>query len=101
MPTYTATDYEPVPPGLYTAKLEVIEEAESLHGVLKNSSRLPNWLEDALQQAEISAKDGRLPAAVLPQDRKPYLQSLAILGLEDFAHPLVQQPIAQKGRYVR
>src|ERR687890_213663 len=32
MPTYTATDYEPVPPGLYTAKLENIEEATSAHG---------------------------------------------------------------------
>ena len=33
MPTYTATDYEPVPPGLYTAKLEVIEKAKSLYGI--------------------------------------------------------------------
>jgi hypothetical protein len=32
VPTYTATDYEPVPPGLYTAKLEKIEEATSAHG---------------------------------------------------------------------
>jgi hypothetical protein len=32
MPTYTATDYEPVPPGLYTARLEKIEEATSQHG---------------------------------------------------------------------
>ena len=33
MPTYTATNYEPVPPGLYTARLEKIEEATSQHGV--------------------------------------------------------------------
>ena len=32
MPTYTATDYEPVPPGLYTARLDKIEEATSQHG---------------------------------------------------------------------
>jgi hypothetical protein len=32
MPTYTATDYEPVAPGLYTARLENIEEATSQHG---------------------------------------------------------------------
>ncbi len=32
MPTYTATEYEPVAPGLYTAKLERIEEATSQHG---------------------------------------------------------------------
>jgi hypothetical protein len=33
MPTYTATDFEPVPPGLCTAKLEKIEEATSQHGI--------------------------------------------------------------------
>jgi hypothetical protein len=32
MPIYTATDYEPVPPGLYTAALEKIEAAQSQHG---------------------------------------------------------------------
>ncbi len=32
-PTYVANDYEPVPPGLYTARLEEIEEAQSQHGV--------------------------------------------------------------------
>jgi len=33
MPIYTPTDYEPVSPGLYTGRLEKIEEAESQHGV--------------------------------------------------------------------
>ena len=32
-PTFTATDYEPVPPGLYTARLEEITEAHSAHGI--------------------------------------------------------------------
>ena len=32
MPTYTATDHEAVSPGLYTARLENIEEATSQHG---------------------------------------------------------------------
>src|SRR5215212_9468276 len=32
MPTYTATDFEPVSPGLYTARLEGIKEATSQHG---------------------------------------------------------------------
>jgi hypothetical protein len=32
LPRYKATDYEPVPPGLYTATLEQIEEATSQHG---------------------------------------------------------------------
>jgi hypothetical protein len=33
VPTYIATDYEPVPPGLYTATLEEIKEAQSQHGI--------------------------------------------------------------------
>src|SRR5215208_6897603 len=33
MPTYTATDYEAVSPGLYTARLEKIEESTSQHGI--------------------------------------------------------------------
>jgi hypothetical protein len=33
MPIYTPTDYEPVPPGLYTARLEKIEEATSPPGI--------------------------------------------------------------------
>jgi len=32
MPTYIVTDYEPIAPGLYTARLEKIEEATSQHG---------------------------------------------------------------------
>ena len=32
MPKFTATDYEPVPPGLYTARLAEINEAQSQHG---------------------------------------------------------------------
>jgi hypothetical protein len=32
MPTYTGTGYEAVAPGLYTARLEKIEEATSQHG---------------------------------------------------------------------
>ena len=32
MPKFTATDFEPVAPGLYTARLEKIEEATSQHG---------------------------------------------------------------------
>ena len=32
MPKYRATDYEPIPPGPYTATLEQIEEATSQHG---------------------------------------------------------------------
>jgi len=33
MPTYTATDYEPVTPGLYIARLEEIKEGQNQHAV--------------------------------------------------------------------
>jgi hypothetical protein len=33
MPTFKATDYEPVSPNLYTARLEEIKEAQSQHGI--------------------------------------------------------------------
>jgi hypothetical protein len=33
MPVYTAVDYDPVPPGLYTGRLEEIKPANSQHGV--------------------------------------------------------------------
>ncbi len=46
---------------------------------------MPDWLEDALQQAEASAKDGQLPAAVLHQDRRPYPESLVVVRPEAFA----------------
>ena len=49
MPAYTATDYEPVAPGLYTARLEQIEEATSQHGTYYR------WcfvIQDAGEQAE-------------------------------------------------
>ena len=49
MPTYTATDYEPVPPGLYTARLEQIEEATSQHGTYYRWCFL---IEDAGEQKE-------------------------------------------------
>jgi hypothetical protein len=33
VPIYKATDYDPVPPGLYTARLEDTEEATGEHGI--------------------------------------------------------------------
>ena len=51
----------------------------------KSRKKLPIWIEDAMKQAEASAKDGRLPMVVLHQDRAPYAQSLVVLRLEDFA----------------
>ena len=46
---------------------------------------MPDWLEDALQQAGAYAKDGQLPAAVLHQDRRPHQESLVVVRPEAFA----------------
>ena len=55
---------------------------------VKSRKTIPAWLEDAMRQAEASAKDGRLPVVVLHQDRAPYAESLVVLRLEDFANHL-------------
>ncbi len=54
----------------------------------KSRKKLPIWIEDAMRQAEVSAKDGQLPVVVLHQDRAPYAGSLVVLRLEDFASHL-------------
>jgi hypothetical protein len=54
----------------------------------KSRKKLPTWIEDAMNQAEASAKDGRLPVAVLHQDRTPYAESLVVLRLNDFTEYL-------------
>lgn len=55
---------------------------------VKSRKTIPAWLEDAICQAEASAKDGRLPVVVLHQDRAPYAESLVVVRLEDFANYL-------------
>ena len=52
---------------------------------VKSRKTIPAWLEDAMRQAEASAKDGRLPVVVLHEDRTPYAESLVLLRLSDFA----------------
>ena len=52
---------------------------------VKSRKTIPAWLEDAMRQAEASAKDGRLPVVVLHQDHRPHTESLVLLRLEDFA----------------
>jgi hypothetical protein len=51
----------------------------------KSRRKLPAWMEDAMNQPEASANEGRLPVVVLHQDRAPYAESLVMLRLEDFA----------------
>ncbi len=52
---------------------------------VKSRKSLPAWLLDALEQAQVASENGRLPVAVLHQDRKPYRDALVVVRLEDFA----------------
>ena len=52
---------------------------------VKSRKQLPNWLEDAIRQAEASAKDGQLPVAVLYQDGRKYRDSFVVCRLGAFA----------------
>jgi hypothetical protein len=54
----------------------------------KSRKKLPAWIEDAMRQAEASARGGRLPVVVLHEDRAPYAESLVVVKLEDFASHL-------------
>jgi hypothetical protein len=58
---------------------------------VKSRKTIPAWLLDALDQAQAASKNGRLPVAVLHQDRQQYADSLCVLRLEDLAR-LVRRP---------
>jgi hypothetical protein len=60
---------------------------------VKSRKELPNWLEDALRQAEACAKDGQLPVAVLHQDGRKYRDSLMVCRLGDFAGYLKERSV--------
>ncbi len=60
-------------------------EHKCLSVEVKSRKTIPAWLEDAMRQAEASAKDGRLPVVVLHQDHRGYTESLVLLRLSDFA----------------
>ena len=51
---------------------------------VKSRKRLPSWLEEALEQAEASAKDGQLLVAILHQDTRRYADCLIVLRLKGF-----------------
>jgi hypothetical protein len=52
---------------------------------VKSRSKIPGWIEDALEQAESSSRDGRTPAAVLHPDGGRYADALVVCRLSDFA----------------
>lgn len=51
---------------------------------VKHRKSLPDWLKDALEQAEASKKEGQLPVAVLHETYKKYEDSLVVFRLRDF-----------------
>ncbi len=52
---------------------------------VKSRKKIPAWLENALLQAQASAKNGRLPVVILHQDGQRYTGSLVVLRLEEFS----------------
>ncbi len=60
---------------------------------VKSRKTLPAWLLDALEQAQAASEDGRLPVAILHQDRKPYRDALVVVRLEDFANHLKEATV--------
>jgi hypothetical protein len=55
---------------------------------VKSRKSIPAWLEDALLQAEASAKDEQLPVAILHQDGCRYADCLVIVRLKEFSNYL-------------
>jgi len=55
---------------------------------MKSRKKLPAWLEDAVRQAEASARDGHLPVAVLHQDGRKYRDRFIVCRLGPFAEYL-------------
>lgn len=62
----------------------------SLSLEIKHRQSVPRWIESALQQAEASSTDGKLPVAVLHADGKPYADSLCLIRLQDLAYYLTE-----------
>ncbi|CAN5612122.1 hypothetical protein BH24ACT22_BH24ACT22_13530 [soil metagenome] len=48
---------------------------------VKSRSKIPGWIEDALEQAESSSRDGHTPAAVLHPDGGRYADALVVCQL--------------------
>ena len=57
---------------------------ERLSIEVNNRKKLPAWIEYAVEQAEVSTKDGQLTIAMLHQDGHRYTNFLIALRLKDF-----------------
>ncbi len=68
---------------------DVLHDSFSIE--VKSRKKLPAWIEEAMKQAEASAKDGQMPVAVLHQDGRRYRDSLVICRLGDFAEHMKER----------
>ena len=59
----------------------------------KSRKKLPAWIEDAMKQAEASAKNGQMPIAVLHQDGRKYRDSFIVCRLSDFSRCLKEKSV--------
>ncbi len=59
-------------------------EHETLSIEVNSRKSLPVWLEEAMSQAEESAKQPQLPIAVIHQDGARYRDALVVMRLRDF-----------------
>jgi hypothetical protein len=50
---------------------------------VKTRKSIPAWIEDAMKQAEASARDGQVPVAVLHQSGQRYRDALLVMRLGD------------------
>ncbi len=57
---------------------------ERLSIEVKSRKRLPEWLEEALRQAEAFSKEGQRTIAIFHQDGRHYADCLTVLRLKDF-----------------
>jgi hypothetical protein len=60
---------------------------------VKARAEFPAWLETALRQAELSARDGKTPALVLHRDGRRYADALMVCRLSEFAELVRAGPI--------
>lgn len=51
---------------------------------VKHRKQFPNWLHDAMDQAEKSQKDNQLPTVVLHQEGKLHKNDFVVIRLQDF-----------------
>jgi hypothetical protein len=73
-------------------------EHEFLSIEVKTRKSFPDWLEDAMQQAEASAKDGQVAVVVLHQRGQRYRDGLVVMRLKDLETTGLNETGSRAGR---